>query len=196
MHNMSGILRDWSRSIHILFVILWNRTRSMHILSGISLARTPVLRDRRPLLQAPRPLHRIPGPVLRDLSRVLAGCFPVAGLIGSDMANNLPPPSAIAPVPDAVALLHVLGQPIGWNALRLIASAGPQSVNDVAAALGCAQVSASRHLDAMWKAGAVIGVTPPDGDGRKVFYAIPPGWLRETVAGKEVDYGVCVLRFP
>ena len=44
------------------------------------------------------------------------------------MANDLPVPPALAPVPDAVALLHVLGQPIGWNALRLLASAGPQSV--------------------------------------------------------------------
>ena len=110
------------------------------------------------------------------------------------MANDLPPPPAVAPVPDPVALLHELGQPIGWNALRLLASAGPQSVNDVAAALNCAQVSASRHLDAMWKVGAVIGVTPPDGDGRKVFYAIPPGRLRATAVGKEIDYGVCLLR--
>jgi hypothetical protein len=69
-------------------------------------------------------------------------------------------------------------------------------VNDIAAALNCAQVSASRHLDAMWKAGAVIGVTPPDGDGRKQCYAIPPGRLRETPGGKEIDYGVCVLRLP
>ena len=93
-----------------------------------------------------------------------------------------------------MALLHELGQPIGWNALRRLADAGPQSVNDLAAALGCAQVSASRHLDAMWKAGAVIAVTPPDGDGRKVFYDIPPGRLRTTATGKEIDYGVCVLR--
>jgi DNA-binding transcriptional ArsR family regulator len=110
------------------------------------------------------------------------------------MANDLPAPPALAPVSDAVALMHALGQPIGWNALRLLASAGPQSVNDVAAALNCAQVSASRHLDALRKAGAVIAVTPPDGDGRKVFYAIPPGRLRETANGKEIDYGVCVLR--
>jgi predicted transcriptional regulator len=110
------------------------------------------------------------------------------------MANDNPAPQAIAPVPDTVALLHELGQPIGWNALLRLASAGPQSVNDVAAALNCAQVSASRHLDAMWKAGAVIGVTPPDGDGRKQCYAIPPGRLRETPGGKEIDYGVCVLR--
>jgi len=46
----------------------------------------------------------------------------------------------------------------------------------------------------MWKAGAVIAVTPPDGDGRKVFYDIPPGRLRTTATGKEIDYGVCVLR--
>jgi len=110
------------------------------------------------------------------------------------MANDNPPPPAVAPVPDPVALLHVLGNPIGWNALLRMAATGPQSVNDLAAALNCAQVSASRHLDAMWQAGAVIGVTPPDGDGRKVFYDIPPGRRRVTATGTEIDYGVCVLR--
>lgn len=112
------------------------------------------------------------------------------------MANPSPSSQAITPVPDVVALLHALGNSTGWDALRLIVTAGPQSVNDVAAALNCAQVSASRHLDAMWKAGAVIGVTPPDGDGRKVCYGIPPGRLRVTIDGKELDYGSCVLRFP
>jgi len=112
------------------------------------------------------------------------------------MANDNPAPQAVAPVPDTVALLHVLGDPIGWNALLRLASAGPQSVNDIAAALNCAQVSASQHLDAMWKAGAVIGVTPPDGDGRKQCYSIPLGRLRETPGGKEIDYDVCVLRLP
>lgn len=110
------------------------------------------------------------------------------------MAEPLQKEATPAPVPDPVALLHELGQSIGWNVLRLLASSGPQSVNDVAAALNCAQVSASRHLDAMWKAGAVIGVTPPDGDGRKVFYAIPPERLHVTPNGKEIDYGVCVVR--
>jgi hypothetical protein len=29
-----------------------------------------------------------------------------------------------------------------------------------------------------------------------VFYDIPPGRLRVTPVGKEIDYGVCVLRLP
>ncbi len=112
------------------------------------------------------------------------------------MANDNPIPPAVSPVPDTVALLHALGQPIGWCALTWLVSAGPQSVNDLAAAIHCAQVSVSRHLTAMCKAGAVVMVPAPDGDGRKVCYGIPPGRLRETPGGKEIDYGVCVLRLP
>jgi len=97
-------------------------------------------------------------------------------------------------VSDAVALLHALGQSISWNALMRLVSAGPQSVNDLAAAGNCAQVSISRHMAQMCDAGAVVLVPSPDGDGRKICYAIPPGRLRETPGGKELDYGVCVLR--
>jgi hypothetical protein len=43
-------------------------------------------------------------------------------------------------------------------------------------------------------AGAVVMVAGTDGDGRKLFHAIPPGCLRDGVNGKEIDYGVCVLR--
>jgi hypothetical protein len=110
------------------------------------------------------------------------------------MANDLPPPPAMAPVSDIVALLHALGQPIAWNALMQLVTAGPQSVNDLAAAGNCAQVSISRHRTQMCAAGAVVVVPPPDGDGRKIFYAIPPGLQRETPGGREIDYGVCVLR--
>jgi len=110
------------------------------------------------------------------------------------MASDQPVSQLPAPVPDAVALLHALGQPIGWNALLRLASAGPQSVNDLAAAGGCAQVSVSRHLSQMCAAGAVELVAAPDGDGRKICYAIPAGRLRTTATGKEIDYGLCVLR--
>ena len=110
------------------------------------------------------------------------------------MANPPPSPEAIAPVSDAVALLHALGQSISWNALMRLVSAGPQSVNDLAAAGNCAQVSISRHMAQMCDAGAVVLVPSPDGDGRKICYAIPPGRLRETSSGKELDYGVCMLR--
>jgi len=112
------------------------------------------------------------------------------------MTSDLPPPPAGAPVPDAVALLHALGQTISWNALRRLAAAGPQSVNDLAAATGCAPISMSRHLNALWAAGAVVAVAPPDGDGRKACYALPPERQRTTFTALEIDYGVCVLRLP
>jgi hypothetical protein len=33
-----------------------------------------------------------------------------------------------------------------------------------------------------------------DGDGRKTFHALPMGCLRTGASGREIDYGVCVLR--
>jgi len=112
------------------------------------------------------------------------------------MTPDLPPPPACAPVPDAVALLHALGQTISWNALRRLAAVGPQSVNELAAATDCAPISMSRHLNALWQAGAVVVVEPPDGDGRKACYALPPERRRTTLTTLEIDYGVCVLRLP
>ncbi len=52
----------------------------------------------------------------------------------------------------------------------------------------------SKHLQLLRAAGAVVMVPGTDGDGRKLFHAIPPGCLRDGVNGKEIDYGVCVLR--
>ena len=52
----------------------------------------------------------------------------------------------------------------------------------------------SKHLQLLRAAGAVVMVAGTDGDGRKLFHAIPPGCLRDGAQGKEIDYGVCVLR--
>jgi hypothetical protein len=52
----------------------------------------------------------------------------------------------------------------------------------------------SKHLQILRAAGAVVMVPGTDGDGRKLFHAIPPGCLREGAQGKEIDYGKCVLR--
>ena len=102
------------------------------------------------------------------------------------------PPLLIEPA----ALFAALGNPIRLEALRRIVTIGPQSVNDLAAATGLAQDAMSRHMTVLWNTRAVIIVAPPDGDGRKRFFGTPPGCVRETPGGKEIDYGSCVLRFP
>ena len=99
-----------------------------------------------------------------------------------------------AMVPDMVALLAALGSPVRWQVLRLLATEGPQSVNDLAARMDRAQHSMSKHLQILRAAGAVVMVPGTDGDGRKLFHAIPQGCLREGAHGKEIDYGKCVLR--
>jgi DNA-binding MarR family transcriptional regulator len=111
------------------------------------------------------------------------------------MANDIQDPPVCAPVADPAALLQALGNPLRWDVLRRLANDGPQSVTDLGAKTGCRQTSMSRHLALLWKVGAVVAVTPPDGDTRKQFYAIPPGRLRAVADGKAIDYGACVLRF-
>ena len=76
----------------------------------------------------------------------------------------------------------------------MLATAGPQPVNDLAARVDRAQHSMSKHLQILRAVGAVVMVAGTDGDGRKLFHAIPPGCLRNGVNGKEIDYGGCVLR--
>jgi hypothetical protein len=47
------------------------------------------------------------------------------------------------------------------------------------------------------EAGAVVVVAVPGVDGRKSSHAVPAAFLRKDANGKpEIDYGVCVLRFP
>ncbi len=52
----------------------------------------------------------------------------------------------------------------------------------------------SKHLQILREVGAVVRVPGTDGDEWKLFHALPPGCLREGALGKEIDYGVCVLR--
>jgi predicted transcriptional regulator len=110
----------------------------------------------------------------------------------ADEAGKSVAPAAM--VPDMVALLAALGNPVRWQVLRLLATEGPQSVNDLAARVDRAQHSMSKHLQILRAAGAVVMAPGTDGDGRKLFHAIPPGCLREGAQGKEIDYGKCVLR--
>ncbi len=112
----------------------------------------------------------------------------------ADGAQITVAPGAAEPAVDMVALLAALGNPVRWQVLRLLATEGPQSVNDLAARVDRAQHSLSKHLQILRAVGAVVMAPGTDGDGRKLFHAIPPGCLRDGAGGKEIDYGNCVLR--
>ena len=93
-----------------------------------------------------------------------------------------------------VNLLRALGNPVRWEVLQLLATEGPLSVTVLAARTDRAQHSMSKHLQMLRAVGAVVMVAGTDGDGRKLFHTLPPGCLRDGANGKEIDYGVCVLR--
>ena len=112
----------------------------------------------------------------------------------SDQALEAAAPAVSGPGLDLVALSLAVGNPVRWQVLRLLATEGPQSVAILAARTNRAQHSMSKHLQLLRAAGAVVMVAGTDGDGRKLFHAIPPGCLRDGAQGKEIDYGVCVLR--
>ncbi len=101
---------------------------------------------------------------------------------------------AAGPAVDMVNLLRALSSPVRWQVLRILATEGPQSVNDLAARTDRAQHSMSKHLQVLRAVGAVVMVPGTDGDGRKLFHAVPPGCLRAGANGRELDYGGCVLR--
>jgi DNA-binding transcriptional ArsR family regulator len=112
----------------------------------------------------------------------------------ADEAQITAAPGAAEPAVDMVALLAALGNPVRWQVLRLLATEGPLSVNDLAARTDRAQHSMSKHLQILRAVGAVAMVAGRDGDGRKLFHTLPPGCLRDGANGREIDYGVCVLR--
>ena len=84
-------------------------------------------------------------------------------------------PAATKPALDMVTLLSAAGNPVRWQVLRILAMEGPQSVNDLAARTNRMQHSMSKHLQVLRAAGAVVMVPGTDGDGRKLFHALPPG---------------------
>ena len=112
----------------------------------------------------------------------------------TDGAQITAAPAAAGSAMNMVNLLRALGNPVRWEVLRLLATEGPQSVNDLATRTDRAQHSMSKHLQVLRAAGAVVMVSGTDGDGRKLFHTLPPGCLRDGANGKEIDYGVCVLR--
>jgi predicted ArsR family transcriptional regulator len=93
-----------------------------------------------------------------------------------------------------VKLLQALCNPARWEVIRLLAVEGPQSVNALADRVDRAQHSMSKHLQILRAAGAVVVVAGTDGDGRKLFHALPPGSVREGALGREIDFGGCVIR--
>src|ERR1017187_6399708 len=103
-------------------------------------------------------------------------------------------PAAAGSAVNMVNLLRALGNPVRWEVLRLLATEGPQSVTVLAARTDRAQHSMTKHLQVLRAVGAVVMVSSTDGDGRKLFHTLPPGYLRDGANGKEIDYGVCVLR--
>ena len=103
-------------------------------------------------------------------------------------------PAAAGSAVNMVNLLRALGNPVRWEVLRLLATEGPLSVTVLAARTDRAQHSMSKHLQMLRAVGAVVMVAGTDGDGRKLFHTLPPGCLRDGANGKEIDYGVCVLR--
>jgi DNA-binding transcriptional ArsR family regulator len=103
-------------------------------------------------------------------------------------------PATAKPAVNMVNLLRALGNPVRWEVLQLLATEGPLSVTVLAARTDRAQHSMSKHLQMLRAVGAVVMVAGTDGDGRKLFHTLPPGCLRDGANGKEIDYGVCVLR--
>src|SRR5665647_3125254 len=112
----------------------------------------------------------------------------------SDQALETAAPAMSGPGLDLVALSLAVGNPVRWRVLQMLVTEGPKSVTDLAARTNRLQHSMSKHLQVLRAAGAVVMVAGTDGDGRKLFHAIPPGCLRDGANGKEIDYGVCVLR--
>ena len=65
----------------------------------------------------------------------------------ADGTQTTAAPVAAGSAVDMVALLAALGNPVRWEVLRLLATEGPQSENDLAARVDRAQHSMSNHLE-------------------------------------------------
>ena len=134
----------------------------------------------------------------------VVGRLPV--IIGSMSDNISQSPPAVAqtpqsvlppPVSDPVKLLVAIADPVRWAVLRELAGGESLSVLELAGRLRKDSNLVSKHLRWLREAGAVAVVAVPGADGRKSSHAVPAVFLRKDANGKpEIDYGVCVLRFP
>ena len=134
----------------------------------------------------------------------IVGRLPV--IIGT-MSDNVPQaPPAVAQTPQSVPpqfasnpvkLLAAIADPVRWAVMRELAGGESLSVLELAGRLRKDSNLVSKHLRWLREAGAVAVVTLPGVDGRKSSHAVPAAFLRKDANGKpEIDYGVCVLRFP
>jgi len=111
----------------------------------------------------------------------------------SATAQSIPPQFASNPV----KLLAAIADPVRWAVLRELAGGESLSVLELAGRLVKDSNLVSKHLRWLREAGAVAVVTVPGVDGRKSSHAVQAVFLRKDANGKpEIDYGVCVLRFP
>jgi DNA-binding transcriptional ArsR family regulator len=128
-------------------------------------------------------------------------------IIGGMSDTLLPTPAAVAaasqfvPAPAAsnpVKLLIAIADPVRWAVLRELAGGEALSVLELAGRLRKNPNLVSKHLRWLREAGAVVVVVAlPGADGRKSSHAVPAAFLRKDANGKaEIDYGICVLRFP
>jgi len=110
------------------------------------------------------------------------------------MADDTQIESVPLPIVIPETLFKALANGTRMAMLRRLAAGGALCVNDFASITRRNQDAVSRHLVILMRAGAVIQVPAPDGDGRKQFYAIRPSVLRSGPAGQELDFGTCVVR--
>ena len=111
----------------------------------------------------------------------------------SATAQSIPPQFASNPV----KLLAAIADPVRWAVMRELAGGESLSVLELAGRLRKDSNLVSKHLRWLREAGAVAVVAVPGADGRKSSHAVPAAFLRKDANGKpEIDYGVCVLRFP
>jgi len=134
----------------------------------------------------------------------IVGRVPI--IIGT-MSDNIPQaPSVVAPTSQSippqfasnpVKLLAAIADPVRWALMRELAGGESLSVLELAGRLRKDSNLVSKHLRWLREAGAVAVVAVPGADGRKSSHAVPAAFLRKDANGKpEIDYGVCVLRFP
>jgi DNA-binding transcriptional ArsR family regulator len=115
--------------------------------------------------------------------------------------TNSSPAAPFAVPPDFFGnptdFLWALSDPARWPVLRALADGKSLSVLELSAIAGRSPDLMSKHLKILREAGAVVVVPAPDGDARKVHYAVPEKFRRADESGKPMlDYGVCALRFP
>jgi DNA-binding transcriptional ArsR family regulator len=118
------------------------------------------------------------------------------------MTDPISQPAAAGSIPQdffhrPVEFLRALSDPVRWAVLRELAGGKSFSVLELSALVKRSPDLTSKHLKTLREAGAVIVLPAPDGDGRKLHYAVPERFRRVDETGKPmIDYGVCALRFP